>query len=168
MYHHIWQFEFHLSDISGAQMMLNLADVIIKASEQNKNTTLHQAHSWVHKALDIVNSTRGTDATEPPRDTPLRDNEGNVHVCEEVLVATLFNLASVSEVCHHPWYPRNCYSMCNSQMEGKFEEAKIYYSRSAVQATRTGMYEQATEAKVAVRRVERSERVQATAKTTPA
>jgi hypothetical protein len=55
-----------------------------------------------------------------------------------------------------------------SQMEGKFEEAKAYYSHSAVQASRTGMHEQAMEAKVAVRRVERSERVQATAKTTPA
>lgn len=148
-------------------MMLNLADVIIKASEQNKNASLHQAQSWVHKALDIVTSTRGTDATEPPRDTPLRDNEGNVHVCEEVLVATLFNLASISEVCDHPWYLRNCHSICDSQMEGKFEEAKAYYSHTAVQASRTGMYEQATEAKVAVRRVERSERVQATAKPTP-
>jgi hypothetical protein len=51
-------------------------------------------------------------------------------------------------------------------MDGKFKEAKAYHSHSAVQATRTGMYKQATEAKITVRRIERSERVQTTAKMT--
>jgi hypothetical protein len=46
------------------------------------------------------------------------------------------------------------------QLESQPEEAKKLYTRSATQATRVRMSENATEAKAAARRVERAQRVQ--------
>jgi hypothetical protein len=49
-------------------------------------------------------------------------------------------------------------------MEGKSEDAKALYVRSAAQAARARMYEHATEAKTAARRIERAQRVEGAGK----
>jgi hypothetical protein len=82
----------------GAQIMLSLADVIIKASAQSEQATVHQAHVWAQKSLDVVTKARGAGPDAPPSATPVQDADGAPHVCEAALVAALFNLGAIAEV----------------------------------------------------------------------
>jgi hypothetical protein len=145
--------------------MLSLADVIIKASAQNEKATVQQGHAWVQKALDIIVHTRAAASNEPPRDTPVANTDGTTHICEEALVATLFSLGSIAEVGRLSVISP-AFMLTRIQMEDKLEDAKSFYTRSAVQATRIQLYENATEGKAAARRVERSQRLQNVASVT--
>ncbi|KAL1695662.1 hypothetical protein GGG16DRAFT_108848 [Schizophyllum commune] len=69
----------------GAQLMTNLADLIIQTDPEKNPDKLHQAQAWAQKALAVVEDARKSSEEEEP-------------LCETALAVVFFNLAVLTQI----------------------------------------------------------------------
>jgi hypothetical protein len=70
----------------GAQMMNNLSELILRGTLTPEK--LHQAEAWARKALEVIEKTKAG-----------AGYMADLSMCEQATAVTLFNLASIREVC---------------------------------------------------------------------
>lgn len=151
--------------MTAVQIMNNMSSLIM--SQPPTPAVLAQAEAWARKSVEV-----GTkEILSNPSPKTDEDKEG-LGECETTLAVALFNLASLREVVCFELFDMDLTSadmLCFgcAQMSGERDEAKVLFERSLEQAKKIGMREGIMEAQVALRRLDRADRLSSTAKTPP-
>lgn len=104
----------------GAQLMTNLADLILRTDAEKNPDKLHQAQAWAKKALAVVEDAR-------------RSSKEEVPLCETALAVVFFNLATLAQMDGNPNDARRLYTYSLKQAKYVGMDEGISEAQSALQ-----------------------------------
>ncbi|KAI0052142.1 hypothetical protein FA95DRAFT_1553815 [Auriscalpium vulgare] len=114
----------------GAQLMSNLSELFMRGA--STAAKLHQAEAWARQALALIEKTKARSNS--------RSDE--LQICEQALAVTLFNLGAIREMSKDP------------------TSARELFQRSWEQSSRIGLRDGTSEARQALRRLDRLQRAE--------